>query len=107
MIAAKLLIETTDKPAAILEWYKQIKPIATFLGQKNFLMGVNVALPDFLFFEMIEYAMKLTNNKIFTEYPNLQAYHERIKNLPGLKEYLESDRAFKSVYLPPSAKIQL
>ena len=82
-----------DRNAHIANYTKQVEPLVTYLASKTYLIGDNLTLPDFLFFEVINYAVKLSDSAILTTYPTLQAYHDRIKNLPGLKEYLESDKA--------------
>ena len=56
---------------------------------------------DFIFFEMIEYAVKLSDHAILTKYPVLEPYHGRVKNLPGMKEFYESDRSFHTPYVFP------
>ena len=82
-----------DRNAHIANYTKQVELLVTYLASKTYLIGDNLTLPDFLFFEVINYAVKLSDSAILTTYPTLQAYHDRIKNLPGLKEYLESDKA--------------
>jgi len=50
-----------------------------------------VSWVDFIFFEMVEMMIHVFPY-ILEEKPELAAYHSAVRNLPGLKQYLESDR---------------
>ena len=83
-----------------------IKPLVDHLGDKKFLEGDTVLLPDFLLFELIEYLQAINGGVTFRTYPTLEAFHNNVKNLPGMKEFYSSKRAIKSPYLPPVAKVK-
>ena len=46
-------------------------------------------------FELLELQDFVTEGKIYEKYPLLQAYRDRVKNLPKLKEYYESEACMK------------
>jgi len=81
-----------------------LKPLADHLGSKQFLNGEKVCIADFVLFEHIEYTQKLTGGETFSTYPSLEGYHERVKNLPGMKECYASAKALP--FLPRFAKIK-
>ena len=74
------------------------------LGEKNFLMGDTPCIADFILFEHMEFAQKLNEGTTWATYPTLEAYHGRIANLSGLKEFLASDRMIRDTWLPPMVK---
>jgi glutathione S-transferase len=59
----------------------------TYLGNSSFLTGSSVAWIDFAFYELV-LAMTYIQPNLFAEYPLLEAYTNRVAELPGLKEYL-------------------
>ena len=46
---------------------------------------------DFVFFELCDFISWLTEGEVYSTYPNLKGYFDRIKNLPKLKEFFEDD----------------
>lgn len=84
-----------------------MKVMVDHLGSKQFLSGNQVTLPDFHLFEMIEYAIELSDGGIFTTYPQLREYHARVKNLPGMKEYYEGPTMRKYPFVVDFAKIKV
>ena len=69
--AIKPFFASDDKNVHIENYTKRLAPLVTHLASKNHLLGDNLTLVDFMLFEMIEYAMKLTDNAVFTTYPTL------------------------------------
>ena len=66
--------------------------MAGYLGEKNFLTGNDVCMVDFIFFELIETLNSLSKtDRVYTDFPMLRAYHDRIAALPRIAEYLASD----------------
>ena len=56
--------------------------IAEFLGTKDFLTGT-LSMPDFILYEIVEIILGLCHDKrIFQTYPNLEAFHNRMKATP-------------------------
>ena len=62
---------TDDKNVHIENITKNLAPLVTHLASKTHLLGDNLTMVDFQFFEMVEYAIKLTDNAVFTTYPTL------------------------------------
>lgn len=73
----------------------------TCLGSRNFLDSDTIpCIADFIFFEHIEYGQKLTGGKVWETFPTLEAYHNRMANLPGVKEFRESDKFISDKFTP-------
>lgn len=83
-----------------------LKPLVDHLGDKKFLEGDTVFLPDFLLFEFVEYAQAVNGGVTFQTYPTLEAFCNNVKGLPGMREFYNSDRAVKAPYLPPISKVK-
>ena len=74
---------------------KNAEEIVAYLGNKKFLIGDEVCVADFVFFEHVNYMIHLnstsaakTPEKVWARYPTLEGYHSRMSNLPGLKEFI-------------------
>jgi len=67
-----------------------IPKIIAYLGDKKFLGGDAPVYQDFYLFEAYQCMLHLTGGKLFETYPKLKDFHENMKNLPGLKEFLET-----------------
>ncbi len=80
--------------------------VADFLADKQFLMGDNVTYVDFILFELCDFMAWITDGELYTKFPNLQSYHERVRNLPKLKEFYQDDtRCIKRPYNNKVAKL--
>ena len=55
---------------------------------RKFLTGDKPIIADFILFEHINYANHMNGGKTYKRYPKAEAFHGRMANLPGLKEYL-------------------
>lgn len=96
-----MVFVTDDKLRVTALCLMNMKPIAESLGQKNYLDSETTpCIADFIFFEFIEYGLKLTGDNVWQAYPTLEAYHNRMANLPGVKEFRESDKFIKDTYTP-------
>ena len=77
---------------------------------RQFLTGAKPVIADFILFEHINFCQQVTGGKTFETHPDLQAFHERMSNLKGLKEYLQGP-AFakvKDTFVPvPPAKVDV
>ena len=82
-----------------------MKALVDYLGDKKFLTGDNVCLVDFILFEFCEYGDKLSGGKTGEKYATLPEYCERVKNLPGMKEFYESEQRLGRGFMPPSVKL--
>ena len=82
---------TDDQPGVIAKAIEGLPKLANFLGDKNYMCGNDLTMPDFFFFEVIETVLGLCHDKrIFTAHPKLEAFHSRMKALPALAAYLAS-----------------
>jgi len=75
-------------PAATV---RKLEPMSKILASQDFLFGDKVSYLDMLFIEIID-VFKILNKDCCESFPNLEAYHTRIRNLPKLKEFIESDK---------------
>lgn len=67
----------------------QLKLFEAFLGDRDFLAGDNVTYVDFMAYETFDF-YRLLIPTVFTGFPSLKAYQDRIESLPELQEYLHS-----------------
>ena len=75
-----------DKAVTAKESLDGMEKTYEFLGDKKFLTGEQVTVPDFVIFEQTNFAIELNGaDKCWERYPNLKGHNERMKNLPGLK----------------------
>jgi len=81
---------------------RELGQISKSLGSQSFLQGDKPSYLDMLLFEILD-VYKMLNAECCATYANLEAYYQRVKNLPKLKEYLESDRCIKWPVLGPPA----
>lgn len=62
-------------------------------------------------FEHVNYANHLSGSEVtYAKYPKLEAFHQRMANLPNLKEYLEGEHhaATAATFVPcPPAKVNI
>ena len=88
--------------------HEKMLPLVKHLGQKSFLNGEQVCVADFVLFEMCELLYKLQGDDAWAHFPTLQPYHARIAELPGMKEFYESDRMVRAPFLPAKlAKVKI
>ena len=80
-------------------------PLLHFLDKKPFLIGDKVIWPDFLLYEHLQVVDYLTDGNLFKENLILRDYQQRIFELKGVKEFLESDEARDLKFNGPHAKI--
>ena len=72
----------------ILEQIKtRLPPFYAYLGNKAFLAGTSVTWVDIAFYEFV-LVLHFIQPNLYTEYPLLEPYVQRVADLSGLKEYL-------------------
>ena len=64
--------------------------IEKWLENKKFCAGDSLTWVDFDLFEACEFFEFLFEGKFYTEFPGFKAYHDRIGELPKLKEYIST-----------------
>ncbi len=89
-----MFYETGDREGLKALGYERFGPIAKFLGDKKpFIVGEYPTFPDFFIYENIElFDFICDQGGLIKRYPNLEGYRERIKALPGVKEFIASDK---------------
>ena len=77
--------------------------IVNYLGSKTFLTGNEVRYVDLYMYEVINFILALdsTGNQLYTQFPSLKAYYERVKAVPKFAAYLNSDKYQERLYAPP------
>ena len=82
-------------------------PIVNFLGDKEFLTGT-LSMVDFMLYEAIETVLGLCHDKrIFTTYPKLEAFHNRMKALPAFAAYLASPQFLAEPFFIPACAVDM
>ena len=67
---------------------KRLEPIVKWLGTKDYLMGKDLCYVDFVLFECICVIDFVTEGRVFTDYPTLKPYSDRIKSFTSLQSAL-------------------
>ncbi|GIX96614.1 glutathione S-transferase class-mu 26 kDa isozyme 51 [Caerostris darwini] len=103
----RYLAEKNDFEYAKEEFFKnipvQLKLWDRYLGGNKFLNGEDVTYVDFIANETIDFYRLLYGN-ILEDFPTLQVYQNRIKNLPELQDYLNSPSYKRWPLFLPMAK---
>ena len=82
---------------------KRLEPIVKWLGDKQYLSGDNLCYLDFVLFESINVIEFVTNGRVFTDYPSLKPYTERMRAIPALKDVIPAMEAIP--FNNPMAKL--
>ncbi|GIX82190.1 glutathione S-transferase class-mu 26 kDa isozyme 51 [Caerostris darwini] len=102
-----LILGRNDFEYAKEEFFKnipvQLKLWDRYLGGNKFLNGEDVTYVDFIANETIDFYRLLYGN-ILEDFPTLQVYQNRIKNLPELQDYLNSPSYKRWPLFHPMAK---
>ena len=77
----------TDLPA-------KLAALSKFLGTNEYFSGGGLSHVDFLAYEWLD-VQRLLVADVLTGFSNLQAFVQRIEDLPEVKKYMESDRFIK------------
>lgn len=83
---------------------KTLKMLSDYLGDKTWVLGDQITIPDFIFHEVLFVNLDL-DESCLDNYKNLQAYIKRFEELPAIKKYQASPRFIKSPINAPFAKI--
>ncbi|KAG8198424.1 hypothetical protein JTE90_021665 [Oedothorax gibbosus] len=77
------------KPEFVAKVPAQLKLVSDFLGDRKFLAGDYITYVDFMAYEPLEFYQYLIPG-VLNDFPNLKAYHDRIRQLPQLQAYFNS-----------------
>jgi glutathione S-transferase len=76
-----------DKPKYRERVDPVLKELNDKLGKQKYVVGDNLNYNDFIFFEILDANQKMFPD-LLKDFANLKAYHERIGNLKGVKEFM-------------------
>ncbi|GBO41841.1 Glutathione S-transferase class-mu isozyme 51 [Araneus ventricosus] len=98
---------TDGSEAGKEEFFKSVSSMFNqwekFLGDGKYLTGHDITYVDFMFYANLDF-YRLLHATILDEYPILNAFHTRIKNLPEMQEYLNFPKFRKWPIISPLAK---
>ena len=95
-----------EKAGITVNLLQKVKPIVNYLADKPFLVGENISYVDFTLFELCDLMQFISDGQLFTQYPSLESFSERVKALPKLAEYYADDeRCMKRPFNNKVAKI--
>ena len=80
-------------------------PFVNFLGEKSFLFGNELRYIDFYAFECFEFVNWLSDETFYGENVYVDRYIKRIKDLPQINQYFESDRWLNLPHNTKASKI--
>ena len=84
---------------------RKFADISKLLGDKEYLLG-SPTFADFVLFALVGLQNKIVAalkiDSVTGKYANLLTHAQRLKELPGVKEYINSDAAKARPFLPPS-----
>ena len=79
--------------------------MVSYLGNKKFLVGDYLTYVDFLFYDFLEMIAKVSEGRIYIEFPSLKAYKENLEKLEKMAEHLKSDRYIQGPFINSNSKI--
>jgi len=66
--------------------------ISKFLGDRKWVAGETLTYADFFVYDVLDMHKQIFLPKHLEAFPNLLEYLDRFEALPGVKEYLASDK---------------
>ena len=95
-----------DRVNITMNLLEKVKPLVTFLGEKQYLCGDNVTYVDFVFFELCDFMEWISQGMLYQRNPTLEAFHGRMKALPKLAEfYADDEKCIKRPFNNKVAKL--
>ena len=77
---------------------EMLAPIIKKMGNNKFLAGDAPTWIDFQFWEFLMMMDATWNSNLSGEFPHLAQYHQNMKNLPGIKEYVSDPNCKDATY---------
>ena len=71
--------KTGDKEHLMQIVHEKTLPIVKYFENKKFLTGDKITFVDFMFFELLQFMMFLSEGSILETYPPLKAYNDNFK----------------------------
>ena len=88
-----------DRDEVVAKLITMLAPVMKKMGNNKFLTADEPTWVDFYFWELIMMINGCWGAKLSTVYPHLDQYHENMKNLPGVKEYISDPNCVDSHYI--------
>ncbi|RWS11962.1 Glutathione S-transferase Mu 1-like protein [Dinothrombium tinctorium] len=82
---------------------QQIKLLETFIGNKTWIAGNRLTYVDFLAYETLDW-LRLFQNELYSDCPNIAAYLQRFERLPNIEQYFQSKSFRRFPIFSPWAK---
>ena len=80
-------------------------PIVKYLGETKDFLCKELTYIDFYCLEICDFVQFLTNNRFYAENKAVARYAKRMKDLPSIKAYIESERYIAAPFNNKFAKI--
>jgi glutathione S-transferase len=61
-------------------------------GKDGFAVGNKLTIADILLFDLVDFHVRIFNERFEQTYPDLTKHHKKISGLPGIQEYLNSEK---------------
>ena len=88
------------KPEDVIPQLKQmLAPVMKKMGNNKFLVGDEPTWVDFFFWELLMMINACWGANLSGEFPHLDQYHQNMKNLPGVKEYVSDPNCIDAKYI--------
>ncbi|GFQ94115.1 glutathione S-transferase Mu 1 [Trichonephila clavata] len=101
------LVKSHDYEAAKKEFVKnltnQLQLWENYLGDRKFLAGDNLTYVDFMAYDVFDF-IRIIHESALDGFPALQAFQNRIKNIPELQDYMKSSMYIKWPIFDPNVK---
>ena len=103
-----LAFQQDDRQVVIDKCISTFPPIAEHLGSKNFMQGNDITMIDFYMFDLVETILELCQDeRIYTTHPALPAFMDRMRALPTLAAYMNSDKMITGLFFNnPALKVK-
>ena len=80
-----------DTPELHSDLFNAATKLTSFLDGKEYAVGEQLTYADFSLFELLDQMNYLSKGKTFNDFPTLQSYYDRVRQLAGFKEFWEDD----------------
>ena len=71
----------------------KLAPIVRWLGDKQYLMGDKLCYVDFILLEICAVVDWVTEGRVWTDYPTLKTYSERMRAIPSIQQAIAAAEA--------------
>eukprot|EP00347_Sterkiella_histriomuscorum_P011496 403372233 len=82
-----------------------MKKVNDYMTGKTYAVGDYITYVDFQFLETLEFVSWITEEDVFCIFPKLQEYYNRMRDIPQIKEYMQSEKFIMLKFNNGHAKI--